>query len=263
MTPQETLATAVGHESRKPLWPQRHEPAGKVVQQLLKAKGLTQEGAARKAGVRLGFLAEIIHNRRILDSKLANRLARKWDFSEEEAHRLSEVSVPVSGVRRKTVAVQLGTAPARLGEFIRQKRRALGMTGRDLAMKCGLKSQRLVIIEQGKVVPSPLTAANLASALTLSRVECAEYFRRFALALEFHGDVCSSITAPAMIAAIEWAMLDHDPRIGASATVDVAPTTGEIRDLKGAISRLQAEFRRLADAGINDLAVSDPATPDQ
>ena len=56
-----------------------------MLKRLLDSQDLKQEDAAQLDGLRLGFLSRLIRGRRVLETDLAEKLARSWRLLPEQS----------------------------------------------------------------------------------------------------------------------------------------------------------------------------------
>jgi transcriptional regulator with XRE-family HTH domain len=195
--------------------------AGATLRRLLKSKKLSQDKAARKAGIRLGYLSLIVRGRRVLEFEEARKLAKKWKLSPAQTQKLEAVSVAGRNkVRNLTLSKTQGILRSTLGDFIRRKRDEHHMKSKDVAKHCGIDLAGWVKYEKGLAVPTPATVARFAAFVPLSPDDHIALFERLALVLANHASLARASTVPPLMAMTELALLSHHPPITAPIATD-------------------------------------------
>jgi transcriptional regulator with XRE-family HTH domain len=197
---------------------------GKTLRDLLEKRLLSQDHAARLAGVRLGFLSRLVRGKRTLEPQLARSLAAKWGLDKEDTTTLVQAATSEFRVGgKKTAAESKDIAKIKLGDFIREKRLQCGLTAKNAAELVDMKYPNWTRVEKGRDFPNPAMAASIAKKLRLQDDERVALFCLLAKVLEGHPSYKRALTAPALIALAELAMCNHLPPITEVTDVIIFP----------------------------------------
>jgi transcriptional regulator with XRE-family HTH domain len=228
----------------------------KVLRQLLKSRKLTQEKAARVAGLGLGFLSRLIRGRRVLEAERAEHLAQCWGLSPEQAQELRRVAISKVPTRKKT-ANERAKAAVLLGDLIRQQREANQTTAKELARQCGIQPSTWNKIEKGRLCPSPAMLARMAHLLSPSPNDLVRLFNALGTALGEQPSSSRSTTVSPLIAALELAVFTHNSQLSRWTKVELQPYLSDVPDAQSVIHKLVEELERQA-AQLRALQEADP-----